>query len=476
MGTSDHPFPEDNSPNNSNSAFQKISQLATIKLVATRWRTKAQSPTSPLAPQFQPPPPLAPVSVSRTLTLSRRKTREHVAREETISSISAFLGGLENLTDLKVHYRDSNEEESLGDNWSIHLLPSFGKGTPYASSLRNLTLSGSITTWKRVLKHWLDIEMLESLSVSADMGFRNPNDDTYAIRLELAPFIRRHSKTLKKLAFSSAMVVDLTSLYDGAGLLSRLESFEIEQPYLPPSRTHSDALNQFLIRHRDTLTSFKWTFVAPSDGNTQVFELNPQEWFEQPPYQLTLPSLQHLQFTFPSPSNSALFEGTLFYCARHTSTLTRLSLEGLTLTLPQFHELLLLVGSKQLQEFGISLEVLTSAVLINLSSKFPALKMLRLVYTSVGRQKAISEPSLVDPTGGGILKIPNVSVVRTWHFRQDMTVLVLSTWPVRELYLRRNVDRSWSDYRADQAGKLVLKSLPGVGFVNGMYREVFLQP
>jgi hypothetical protein len=157
------------------------------------------------------------------------------------------------------------------------------------------------------------------------------------------------------------------------------------------------------------------------------------------------------------------------------STIRRLSLQGLTLTLHQFHELLLLVGSKHIEEFDISLDVLTSAVFSNLSTKLPALRMLRLSFASVGRQKSVSEPTLVDPTGDGILKIPNVSVVKTWQFRQDMSVLLLPKWSLVELYLRRDSDRSWRDYKVDQASKSIVKSLPGVGFINNMYREVFLK-
>jgi hypothetical protein len=307
------------------------------------------------------------------------------------------------------------------------------------------------------------------------MGHRNPQDDTYALRLELAPFIRKHSNTLKGVSFASTMALDLTSLYDGMGLLLHLEHFEIEQPYLPPTYNHSDALNQLLFRHRDILKSFKWTFVNTSDSKLQSFTLNPQDWFEQPPYHLTLPVLRSLHLSLPGPSSGGLFEGTLFYCIRHTSTLTHLILTGLTLTLPQFHEFLPLVSSKHLEELDISLDILTSAILTNLSTKFPNLRVLRLRYTSVARQKSLSQATLVDPTGGGILKIPNVSLVKTWQFRQDMSSLVLPQWSVTELYLRKNADQSWREYKRDQVGKLVLKSLPRVAFINDVYREVFLQ-
>lgn len=480
IGGVDSPLPEQDAfASNTETAVKKIGQLAVVKLMASRWKAKAQSPTSPIAPQFHSPPappaPTASMGIHRNLTLSRRKTRDQATREQLISDLETFLRDLHNLTDLTIHYLDPRAEASPGENWSVSLLPDFHSDTPYGSSLRALTLSGSVTTWRRVIPTHFEWKVLERFCVRADMGFQNSNDNTYAIRLDLAPFIRRHSKTLKAVSFTSALTLDLTSLYDAMGWLPHLESLEIEQPFLPPSENHSEALNQFLFRHRDTLTSFKWSFVTSSEGGAQTFMLNPQEWSNQPPYQLTLPLLRHLHLTFPSPSNAALFEGVLFYCARHASTLTHLSLDGLTFTLPQFHEFLLLIGSKQLQELNISLEVLTSAALTNLSTKFPSLKVLRLAYASIGRQKSISEPALVDPTAGGILKIPNVSMVKMWQFRQDMAALVLSCWPVAELYLRRNVDRSWHEYRADPTGKLVVRSLQTVGFVNEMYREAFLQ-
>ncbi|KXN93285.1 hypothetical protein AN958_00209, partial [Leucoagaricus sp. SymC.cos] len=418
-------------------------------------------------------PPRPSSSLSRSLSLSRRKTREQAAHEEMIDELTSFLGRLPKLTSLSVHQPDLNETGSE-NSWSISLLPHSESDAPYATSLRNLALSGSIANWKHIIPHHHEWPHLERFSVKVDSGHQNAQDNTYALRLELAPFIRRHSRTLKSISFASGLPLDLTSLYDGMGRLSRLEYFEVEQPYLQPTQNHGDALNQVLFRHCDTLKTFKWTFVNPSGSDTQSFALNPRDWFEQPPYNLTLSSLRHLHLSFPAPSNPGLFEGTLFYCARHASTITHLSLSGITFTLPQLHELLLLVGSKHLEEFDIALEVLTSAVLSNLSVKLPFLKVLRLVYTSVGRQKSTSEPTLVDPTAGGILKIPNVSVVKTWQFRQDMTGLVLSRWQVVELFLRRNGDRSWRDYKVDQVGKLVVKSLPKVGFINGTYREVFL--
>lgn len=452
-----------------------------MKLVASRWKAKAQSPTSPIAPQFQfrpssPPPTPTHTAITRTFSLSRRKTREQTVRDQITADLREFLGSLPNLTDLRIHYPDLNGQSAVNDedNSTIVLLPQYGMETPYAATLTSLTLSGSVTAWKRVIQHHHEWPHLESFKIRVDTGHQNPNDDVYAIRLLLAPFIRRHSKTLKTVSFASTTAQDLTSLYDGIGWLPHLKNLEIQQPYLPPSNNHSEALNQLLFRHRDTLTSFKWSFCASSGTSTKVFVMNPQEWFEQPPYHLTILSLQHLHLAFPEPFNPSFFEGTLFYCARHASTLTHLSLDGLTFTLPQFHELLLLVSSKQLKELAISLEVLTSAVLVNLSTKFPSLKVLRLSFTSVGRQKSISEPTLVDPTAGGILKIPNVSVVKTWQFRHDMAALVLSSWHVVELYLRRNTDRGWREYKLDQVGRLVVKSLPRVGFVNGTYREEYL--
>ncbi|KAF5359439.1 hypothetical protein D9756_003476 [Leucocoprinus leucothites] len=453
-------------------------QLAVVKVAVTRWKSKVQSPESPIAPQFQrplSPSPRPSGSLSRTISLSRRKTQEQVARDQVIADLSFFLGHLPKLRALTIHHPDPGEETKHEDAWSLSLLPQCGSEAPYATSLRTLALSGSIASWKRLIPHYYEWPHLVEFDVKVDDGYQNAQDNTYALRLELAPFIRRHSKTLMGVSFRSAMALDLTSLYDGMGWLPHLESFEIEQPYFPPSLNHSDALNQLLLRHRDTLKSFKWSFVDPSGATVQSFKLNPQDWFEQPPYHLTLPSLRHLRLSFPGPSESALFEGAHFYCARHTSTITQLRLSGISLKLFQFHELLLLVGSKHLQELDISLDVLTSAVLSNLSTKFAALKTLRLTYASVGRQKSTSEPILVDPTAGGILKIPNVPVVKTWQFRQDMATLVLSGWQLVELYLKKSGDRSWREYKVDQVGKLVVKSLPRIGFVNDMYREAFLQ-
>ncbi|KAF9450877.1 hypothetical protein P691DRAFT_700319 [Macrolepiota fuliginosa MF-IS2] len=488
LGPSDRPLPESDddliagavTASSLEAATKRISQLAIVRRVASHWRAKAQSPTSPTAPQSQfPPPPIpTPTSAARTptvrrsLSLSRRKTREQTVRDQLLSDFEKFLWEVRNLTDLTIHYPDPRPEAIPGEAWSVGLLPEFGSGTPYASTLRSLTLSGSITTWKAIIPPRFEWPALERLSVRADMHFPNPNDDTYAIRLDLAPLVRRHAKTLKAVSFVSALDLDLTSLYDGVGWLPHLESLEIEQPYLPPSRNHTDALNQFLLRHRETLTSFKWSFVPLPDTNLRTLTPNAQDWFNQPPYHLTLPSLQRLHLTFPGPSNPGLFEGTLFYFARHASTLTHLSLNGLTFTLSQFHELLLLVGSKNIQDLDISLEILTSAVLTNLSTKFPLLKVLRLAYTSVGRQKVTSGSALVDPTAGGILKIPNVSMVKMWQFKQDMAMLILPGWAVEEVYLKRNVDR---EYKVDHVGKMVVKSLPKVMFVNGMYRETFLQ-
>ncbi|KAJ3563417.1 hypothetical protein NP233_g8955 [Leucocoprinus birnbaumii] len=455
-------------------------QIAVVKVVLSRWRSKIQPPESPIAPQFQSRPNTPSnrnsVTLSRSFSLSRRKTREQTVRDEIIDELSSFLGRLPKLQELTVHHPNPGEEtDSAEDEWSLSLLPHSETEAPYSTSLRSLTLSGSLIAWKRIIPHYYEWPHLENFSVKVDDGYQNAQDNTYALRLELAPFIRRHSKTLKSVSFRSAMELDLTSLYDGMGWLPRLESVEIEQPYLLPSLNHSDSLNQFLHRHHDTLKSFKWSFVDPSRATVQPFKLNPHDWFEQSPYHLTLPCLRQLHLSFPGLSNSALFEGALFYCTRHSTTITQLRLSGISLNLTQFHEFLLYVGSKNLQELDISLEILTSYVFSNLCLKFPALKTLRLAYSSVGRQKSISEPTLVDPTGGGILKIPNVPVVRTWQFRQDMTTLVLSGWPLLELYFKKNGDKSWREYKPDQVGKLVVKSLPRIGFVNEVYRETFLQ-
>lgn len=456
-------------------AMKRIGNSAFVKLAVSHWRSKIQPPPSPIAPQY-PPSNAASSStvIGYSLTLSRRKTREQAARDGITAVLREFLGNLPNLTDLDIHYPHSICPSSDENDTTVVLLQPPRNETPYGATLKSLTITCSVVAWRQLIPHHYEWPHLETFRVRVDNGHENPNDDIYAIRLILAPFIRRHSETLKVLSIVSNMDQDLTSLYDGVGWLLHLETLEIEQPYLPPSSNHTEALGQFLMRHRDSLTSFKWTFIASSNAASRTLTLHPQEWFEQAPYHLQLSHLQQLNLTFPGPSNSSLFEGTYFYCARHTSTLTHLSLNGLTLTLTQLQELLLLIGSKRLKSLDISLEVLTSAVLINLATKCPSLQCLHLAYSSVGRQKSLTEPVLVDPTAGGILKIPNVPVIKTWQFRQDMSALVLVNWNVGELYLRRVMDRSWEEYKMDQVGRLIVKSLSRVGFVNGSYREDYV--
>ncbi|KAF7771614.1 hypothetical protein Agabi119p4_5925 [Agaricus bisporus var. burnettii] len=469
-------YESENGTHVTDAAMKRISNSAFVKLAVSHWRSKAQPPTPSIAPQFPPSNPASgSVTIGRSLTLSRQKTREQVARDGITAALREFLSSLPNLTNLDIHFPNSICPSSDENDSTIVLLQPPGNETPYDTTLKSLTITGSVVAWKQLIPHHYEWPRLETFRVRIDSGHENPNDDVYAIRLILAPFIRRHSKTLKMLSIGSKIDQDLTSLYDGIGCLLHLETLEIEQPSFTPSKNHTEALGQFLIRHRDNLTSFRWTFVTPSNvAASQTFILHPQEWFEQPPYNLQLPRLRQMALTLPGTSNLSFFEGTNLYCARHASTLTHLSLNGLIMSLTQFRELLLLIGSKRLESLEISLEVLTSAVLINLSTKCPSLQCLHLAYSSVGRQKSLTEPVLVDPTAGGILKIPNVPMVNTWQFRHDMSVLVLGNWNVGELYLRKVGDRSWEEYKMDQVGRLIVKSLPRVEFVNGSYREDYV--
>lgn len=464
-------------PHIAETAMKRINDSAFVKFAVSHWKSKIQTSPSPIAPQFAPSnassSPVT-IGIGHSLTLSRRKTREQAARDGITSALREFLGNLPNLTDLDIHYPRSLSPSSDENDTTVALLQPPRNETPYGATLTSLTITCSVVAWKQLIPHHYEWPRLETFRVRVDGGHENPSDDVYAIRLILAPFIRRHSETLKVLSFATNMEQDLTSLYDGIGWLLHLESLELEQPYLAPSNNHTEALGQFLMRHRDSLISFKWTFIASLNGASQTLTLHPQEWFEQAPYHIQLSRLQHLSLVLPGPSNSSFFEGTYFYCARHTSTLTHFSLNGSTLTPAQFQELILLIGSKRLRCLDISLEVLTSAVLMNLATKCPSLQRLHLAYASVGRQKSLTEPVLVDPTAGGILKIPNVPVVKTWQFRQDMGALVLVNWNVAELYLRRVTDRSWEEYKMDQVGRLIVKSMPKVGFVNGLYREDYV--
>ncbi|KAF9450896.1 hypothetical protein P691DRAFT_809245 [Macrolepiota fuliginosa MF-IS2] len=389
----------------------------------------------------------------------------------TAEKLRGFVNALKRLTKLTIEWDASWGGPDLFDG-PAELLVTIG-WQAYSSNIRELELNISVEICERVVLPSLRLDRLETLILRLEKFYTN-TDDTEIIRKTLVPFVLGHINTLKALTFKSFQNLDMTTFFQNIGHIPNLKRLHIQQPYLGVGYTHS---NSFLLHlYVDTLVDFSWDFYEAPDPR---FNYTPAEvWFAQPPYHVKFLNLRHLALGLRGFPLREYFDEIASYIETHHDTLVTLKLTGWAFDMNQFHKLVERIASPSLVELELSVDVLCSAVILDLAENFSCLQVLHLSYNEVGRQVWVPDlqayrpaepPSDADP-------VPHTGAtlqVKISQFVEDVSVLCLPCWRLSALSLAGGT--RYLRLTTARVGSLLLKGLPRVGFINGLYREDFLE-
>lgn len=389
--------------------------------------------------------------------------------QDIVHYLNRFIKTLNHVTELTI---DSHFNHALVPQSACSLALLGAAWETFGSTLRRLTLKGDLSLLEIVLQDSIHLESLEYLSV--EIGRNRYGGDLSSTSSVLAHFIARHSPTLKTLEIFSNEIINLDLLTHGIGNLPHLRQLKFRQP---PSNEpcHDSAIQKFLIRHKETITTFEWGYINPLVS----WNIPPQPHdatihSSKAPFNLAFPNLDQFAVggTCPEP---IYLRSAISFLERHQKNLTKLSFASWMLSPDEFATLVQTTTLPALKELDIGVEVLTSGVFTTLASKFPLLEVLGIAYDKTGRQLATSTtPDSTIPINAAEFGDRTRLVYGFAEFREDMEGLVLLDWPVQMLNIRRCACSEWQNHRAENVGKVVVAKLPRVGFVNGVYRESFL--
>lgn len=403
----------------------------------------------------------------------KRKVREFRHQVEKAKTLITSLDQLTSLT--IVWFSDPGPyspfyQSHIVDNLTRTLAAGW---STFGSTISSLSLDITFDVFPILFPQGLDafrLPQLEVLKLSIQEHQRA--NDLSIIHSLVAPFIRRHADTLKRLGILSWFSTNHKAFYTSIGHLPHLRELQLKEN-INDRNAHAQSLREFLLLHTSTLEVLDWTLMTETGWPTAEL---PEDNYTQAPFDVHLPKLKVLRLYFLGVWMNLLkdFRDLVRYIGQHTQTLTSLSLVGRVLSISEFHTLINSIGTPQLQTLKLSLSYLTSLVFTALSTRLPNLETLSLeyerLYADITRLPPWNPPFMISEDAFVLLRIRD-------QFIGEVQGLPLEEWRLKTLSLSWQIfySGSWVG-PMDFVNKAILKCIPSVQYINGKYREDFLGP
>ncbi|KAJ3513934.1 hypothetical protein NLJ89_g2668 [Agrocybe chaxingu] len=241
---------------------------------------------------------------------------------------------------------------------------------------------------------------LEEIDITLSVTrFRQPEEEYRRAKLAIQSFLTVFKGTIRSVTLSSSLIVDLSSLYDGFPILTKLRKFDLRAIFRNETLPDVGSLTRFLSKHASTLehlvvkTRPRAATIERSD-ETYIKWLNPigkpasgkQHGFPQ----LVLPALRSLDISLRESDQLGMWPYTpestpkqrppLPPLSRVTPNITSLTLQDVRLTFARVSEVVKSLrrreGGTILESLNVSVDVLTPQFFDLFSSELPRLRSL----------------------------------------------------------------------------------------------------